>query len=93
MVLSKVGDVLMQQRDFAGALAAYRECLDIRDELYAADPDNAGLRQHITVTLDKIGNVLAAQGDHPAAADAHRRAIMIRESPATADPAGVPQNG
>ena len=38
----KVGNVLRDQGDLAGALAAYRESLQARRRLAEADPSNAG---------------------------------------------------
>jgi len=40
--LNNVGDVLRAQGDLAGALAAYRESLDIRRDLSAKDSSNTG---------------------------------------------------
>ena len=38
----RIGDVLSDQGDLAGALAAYRESLEVRRLLAEADPSNAG---------------------------------------------------
>src|SRR5262245_65835989 len=50
----KVGDVLIAQGDGAGALAAYRASLGIRERLAAQDPGNAAWQRDLVVSHFKL---------------------------------------
>jgi tetratricopeptide (TPR) repeat protein len=54
--LERLGDALKYQGDLSGALAAYREELDIRRSLAAGGPG-------VSIALNHIGDTLLAQGD------------------------------
>ena len=58
----KIGDVLRDQGDLAGALEAYRESLAVRRRLAAADPSNAGWQRDLTVSHDKDRRRAACPG-------------------------------
>ena len=63
VLVADQGDVLRDQGDLAGALAAYRESLAVRRRLAEADPSNAGWQRDLSVSHEKIGDVLRDQGD------------------------------
>ena len=89
MSLNKVGDVLLAQGDLVGALASFRQSLDVRRGLAQADPSNAGWQRDLTVSLIKVGDVLLAQGD-PRSALAHGlEAQRIAEKLASLDPSNA----
>jgi tetratricopeptide (TPR) repeat protein len=73
--LNRLGDVLWEQGDLAGALAAHREALGSLRALAPRYP--GGLRRDISLTSSKIGDVLAAQGDRDGALAAHRESLDI----------------
>ena len=55
--------MLVAQGDGAGALAAYRKALAIREALAAHDPANTEWQRDLSVSHNKIGDVLVTQGD------------------------------
>ncbi len=63
VLVADQGDVLRDQGDLAGALAAYRESLAVRRRLAEADPSNASWQRDLSVSQEKIGDVLRDQGD------------------------------
>lgn len=58
----KVGDVLSVQGDLAGALAAYRESLAIRQRLAAADPANAGWQRDLCASYWRMAMMAEQSG-------------------------------
>jgi tetratricopeptide (TPR) repeat protein len=68
------GDVLAQKGAAAAAFGCYREALEIRRALAAADPDNTGLRCDVASSLTAIAGVLAEDGDRAGALAASREA-------------------
>lgn len=61
------GDVLRDQGDLAGALAAYREALAVRQRLAAADPSNAGWQRDLMVSCCKMATMAEQSGSGEAA--------------------------
>jgi hypothetical protein len=55
--LNKVGDVLRAQSDLPGALANYREGLDIRRALAKADPSNMVWARDVWVSLWRLAQM------------------------------------
>ena len=86
--LDRVGAVLKDRGDLAGALAAYRESLDIRRELDARG-SNAQRRHDQFVSLTAIGEVLYADGDIEGALTAFSQAIEIVRALVAEDPANT----
>ena len=82
--LNRLGDVLWEQGDLAGALEAHRESLDILRALAHRVP--GGLDRDIAVTLNKIGDVLAARGDRSAALATYREALDLSRALAGREP-------
>jgi hypothetical protein len=54
---TKIGDVLVAQRDGAGALTAYRKGLAISETLAARDPANTEWRHDLIVSLVRLCKV------------------------------------
>lgn len=82
----KVGDALAAQGGLTGALAAYRESLDIMRALAAKEPGNAVLQHNVYVSLIKVGETLLAQGDRTGALAAFRESLDIARALAAKDP-------
>ena len=78
---NKVGDVLSDQGDLAGALAAYRESLAVSRRLAEADPSNAGWQRDLSVSQQKMGDVLRDQGDLAGALAAYRESLLGESTP------------
>jgi hypothetical protein len=85
--LIKVGDALVAQGSIPGALATYRQSLDIIRELVAGEPDNSVLQHNMYVSLIKIGETLLAQGDHPGALAAYHESLEVVRHLSINDPA------
>ncbi len=85
--LRSVGDTLEAQGDVAGALALYREGLDVRRQLAAREPDNADLLLDITFSLAAIAQALVAQGDLAGAQASLAEALAIRRDLVAREPA------
>jgi tetratricopeptide (TPR) repeat protein len=83
--LDRVGAVLKDRGDLAGALAAYRESFNIRRELVAMG-SNAQRRHDLFVSLTAIGEVLYADGDIEGALIAFRQALDIVRALVTEEP-------
>ncbi len=84
--LNKVGDLLKAQNDLAGALAAYRQGLDIRRAIAAKDPDNTQRQLDILASLERIGDVVLDQGDVAGAIENYRGALVIARAVVAKDP-------
>ena len=53
----KIGDVLRDQGDLAGALQAFRDSLAIAERLAADDPSHAGWQRDMIASYAKLGTV------------------------------------
>lgn len=84
--LIRAGDLLLAQNDPSGALAAYRESLDITRKLTAQDPNNAMWNYDLMVSLNSVGDVLTAQGDHRGALLAYNEGLNIIQELVSGDP-------
>jgi tetratricopeptide (TPR) repeat protein len=82
----RVGDVLREQGDLAGALKSYRDGLAIADRLATSDSGDAGWQRDLSVSFDYVGDVLREQGDLAGALKSYRDSLGIRERLATSDP-------
>ena len=80
-----MGNVLRDQGDLAGALAAYRESLQVRRRLAEADPSNAGWQRDLSVSLTLMANLLEAQGDREEARLLAKESLGIDERLAALD--------
>ncbi len=88
-LLDRQGDVLRDQGDLAGALAAYRESLELSRGLAEADPSNAGWQRDLSASQDRIGDVLRDQGDLAGALAAYRESLELSRGLAEADPSNA----
>ena len=80
------GDVLLAQGDLSGALAAYRESMEVSRRLSESDPSNAGWQRDLSVSQDRIGDVLFAQGDLSGALAVYRESMEVRRRLSESDP-------
>src|SRR5260370_27472892 len=75
----RMGDVLRQQGDLAGALVAYQEALQLRQRL---DQDSTRMDcRHPCMSLAdlRLRNVLRQQGDLAGALVAYQEALQLRQ--------------
>lgn len=84
--LIRMGDVLMEQVDYPGALIAYRAGLEIRNALTQRDPSNMEWQRKLSWAHDHIGDVLMAQGNFSGVLLAYRAGLEIAESLVDLDP-------
>jgi tetratricopeptide (TPR) repeat protein len=88
--LNRIGDVLAERGDLAGALAAHREDVELSRALSDRSPGDANLRRGISVSLHKLGDLLKFQGNAADALAAFREALGIDRGLAQKEP-GNPQ--
>ncbi len=89
VLLNRQGDVLRDQGDLGGALAAYLESLAVRRRLAEVDPSNAGWQRDLSVSQDRVGNVLRDQGDLGGALAAYLESLAVSGRLAEADPSNA----
>jgi tetratricopeptide (TPR) repeat protein len=89
VLIERQGNVLRNQGDLAGALAAFRESLQVRRRLAEADPSNAGWQRDLSVSHNNVGNVLRDQGDLAGALAAFRESLQVSRRLAEADPSNA----
>jgi serine/threonine protein kinase/tetratricopeptide (TPR) repeat protein len=65
--------------DTAGALASFREALDILERLYAANPQHADVNSKLANVLSHLGMLFRSTGDLATAVSLDRRAIDLIE--------------
>jgi tetratricopeptide (TPR) repeat protein len=87
VALDRIGSVLFAENDRAGALAAYRKSLAIREALAARDAGDSQYQLDLAVSHSNIGDVLFFERDLPAALAAYRTAFAIREALVAREPA------
>ena len=75
---AKMGDLLVQRGDQAGALASHEAALAIHLALSATDPTNTQWQRDLSVSHSKIGSILAARGDQAGALASNEAAFAIR---------------
>jgi tetratricopeptide (TPR) repeat protein len=83
---NKVGDVLRDQGDLAGAFAEYRAALAIRQRLAEKDPGNTQWQRDIHFSYGRIGLVAYQRNDLPTALDAFEKAEKIALNVKEIDP-------
>ena len=79
------GNVRVAQGDLAGALAQYRESLEVVRRLVEADESNTQWQRDLSVSREKIGDVLQAQGDLAGALAEYRESLAVRRRLVEAD--------
>lgn len=73
----EIGDVLIARNDLEGALTNYREGLELRRALYAADRSNAERARDVAVSLQRTGMVSHLMGDNRIARRDWEEALQI----------------
>lgn len=86
---NRQGDVLRDQGDLAGALAAYRESLSIMRPLAEADPSNAVWQRDLFVSLARMAGCHAQQGKRTEALPLAEGGLAIAERLAVLDRSNV----
>lgn len=71
------GDRLVTQGDLPGASAAFRESLEIAEELALTEPRNAQLVHDLQVVHERLGSVSYDQGDEVGALSSFRKALSL----------------
>jgi tetratricopeptide (TPR) repeat protein len=79
IALIELGDVLRDQGNLDDALEQYRASLVIQERLAAADSDDLGRLNDVTVDHGRIGQILADQGDLQGALASYQASLEIRE--------------
>jgi tetratricopeptide (TPR) repeat protein len=82
----KIGDILMLQNDWEGALKEYKLAWAIARDAAAKDPSAVGWQQNLVTSYDKIGDLLAAQGRSAEAVEQYQQALDIVTAPAASYP-------
>jgi len=88
-LLRRQGDVLRDQGDLAGVLAAYGEALAVRRRLAEADPSHAGWQRDLSVILTRVAEFHERQGHRREALPFAEESQMIDERLAALDPSNV----
>ncbi|MHC4416238.1 MAG: protein kinase domain-containing protein [Planctomycetota bacterium] len=83
---TKVGDMLTNSGDVAGALAAYREALATRQRLLVADPGSVETRRDLAIALGNVGATLIETADIAGAKENYDRSLALRKEVAAAEP-------
>ena len=86
---SSQGDVLSAQGDLAGALAAFRESLQLARRLAESDPSNTDWQRDLSVSQNKVGDVMGSQGDLSGALAAYQDGLQLSERLAESDPSNT----
>jgi tetratricopeptide (TPR) repeat protein len=84
---NRLGSVLADQGNPAGARAAFQASLAVAERLAAIDPRNAGWQRDIAACHNHVGTLLTAQGNLAGALEAFQGSLAIAKSLAAADPA------
>jgi tetratricopeptide (TPR) repeat protein len=81
----KLGDVLRAQGDLGGALAAYRESLEVSRRLAQADASNAGWQRDLSFSLTRMAEFHEQRGDRAEAMRFAEESLVINERLAALD--------
>jgi WD40 repeat protein len=82
----KVGDVLLSQDDYSGALAAYRASFAIRERLSVSEPASSNWQRLLSISHVRIGDVFFSQGEFAKALVEYRKDLTIAEHLAAVGP-------
>lgn len=77
--LNRWAEVLMEMRDFDGALAAYTEALEIRRQLRQMLPNDITVSKDLSSALRKVARILYVRGTAANACAALRESIVVDE--------------
>jgi tetratricopeptide (TPR) repeat protein len=89
----KIGNILVRSGNAAGALAEYRQSLNIDTRLSEGDPDNAQAQLDRASSQENIGKLLVSEGDLSGALASQDRARELRERVAAKDEKNVEVRG
>jgi tetratricopeptide (TPR) repeat protein len=82
----RIGNVQVEQGDFARATTSYRDNLTIQDRLAQSDPGNAQQQRDLYASHAFVGNVREAQGDLAGTLKSYRDGFAIIDRLAKSDP-------
>jgi tetratricopeptide (TPR) repeat protein len=82
----RIGNVQVEQGDFARAMTSYRDNLTTQDRLAQSDPGNAQQQRDLYASHTFVGNVREAQGDLAGALKSYRDGFAIIDRLAKSDP-------
>ncbi len=90
-IYGRIGDIKGMEGypnlgDTAGALESYRQNIKLREELYAAAPEDKDARFGLAKARMLFGYLSSVAGDARAALESGRRAVSLLEALATAEP-------
>jgi DNA-binding winged helix-turn-helix (wHTH) protein/tetratricopeptide (TPR) repeat protein len=85
----KIGDALEGEKDWRGALAAYRSDLSIRQRLATLDPENMRLQRDVSIAWLDVGDEQAALDDLKGAASSYSQALDLCRERAAKDPSNT----
>ena len=81
VTLDRIGDVLLEQGDTAGALKSYQRGLDIAEDLAKSEgASNLELYHDLSVSHERIGDLLDRRGDLSGAQQHFRQSLDITKS-------------
>jgi tetratricopeptide (TPR) repeat protein len=89
VLLNRQGDVLSDQGDLDGALAAYRESLALSRRLAEADPSNAGWQRDLSLSLTQMAELHEMRGNRAEALPLAEESLTIDERLAALDRSNV----
>ncbi len=89
VAIGALGDVLIDQSDFAGARTRFEQSLAMAQRLAAADPSSAEAQHDVAISHERLGDVLVAQGDLTGALAAYRERERIIQRLAAAEPSNA----
>jgi len=84
---NKVGDVLRDQGSTVAALQSYQAGLEVRQQLWAAAPDDRALQRELSASHDRVGDVQRLLGDFAAALKSYQTGMALRQALTASDPA------
>jgi uncharacterized caspase-like protein len=82
----RIGDVLRERGDPAGALVAYNKSQAIAEELVRRDPNDTDLKRELSISYAKAGNALSDQKSWSPALASYQQALAIARELAATDP-------
>ena len=85
-LLGTAGTYLQERAALGEVVLLYERSLEIFERLAAADPDNAGWQNDLSVSQERIGDVLSAQGNLPEALESYWASLAIVGRLAAVDP-------
>ncbi len=83
--LARIGDILLAQGDYGGAMRTYNESLALKEQLAVESPDDTQLLRNRSVTIEKLGDVFRLQGNSEEAQTRYSDSLDIIERLAKTD--------